>query len=247
MVFRAVKPVLVLATAIIVSACQLRSGAPESPAAAGEPREGGAFLRCYRLEPAASELRLLVYRDGPLARVGHNHVMVSRALEGALALVEPLAATRLQVRLPAATLEIDPPALRAEEGEAFAAEVSDEARSGTRENMLGPRVLDAETYPFVDVFLESLRGPLWSADATLRIRLRDREQVKLVPVTLRETATAIEASSSFSITHAELGLSPFSVLGGGLRVGEEVRIRARLSFAAAADVTDPETCLAGLD
>src|SRR5207237_226561 len=32
----------------------------------------------YSVDPQASEIRLLVYRDGPLARFGHNHVVVGR-------------------------------------------------------------------------------------------------------------------------------------------------------------------------
>ena len=36
----------------------------------------------YRIDSVDSEVRLLVYRAGPLARLGHNHVMVNRALHG---------------------------------------------------------------------------------------------------------------------------------------------------------------------
>ena len=32
----------------------------------------------YRIDGGQSELRLLVYRAGPMARFGHNHVMVNR-------------------------------------------------------------------------------------------------------------------------------------------------------------------------
>ena len=34
--------------------------------------------RVYRIDERQSELRILVYRAGPLARLGHNHVMVNR-------------------------------------------------------------------------------------------------------------------------------------------------------------------------
>lgn len=233
---------------ILCSGCQ--SPAPSRPGpdtvAAPETRvDAGHFLRCYDLDSRASELRLLVFRTGPLARVGHNHVMVSHSLTGTLARGEPFNHSRAQVTLPVASLEIDPVALRSEEGADFASDVSDEARAGTRTNMLGTGVLDAEAFPEVTLELLSLSGPQWSADAVVRIRLKDQLREKTVPVSLLEAAGGIRAISSFTVSQTDFGMTPFSVLGGGLRVSDEVTIRVNLLFIPSA--ADNSSCIVNMD
>jgi len=166
---------VVLVALFCLTGCQTPSPT-DSSAKIAEPvqrADESVFDRCYQLDSAASELRLLVYKDGPLARVGHNHVMVSYSLIGALALARQVADSILRVVLPVTSLEVDPPALRAQEGEDFSSVVSDEARAGTRTNMLGDGVLSAAEFPELSAEMVSLTGPLWSADAILRITLKD--------------------------------------------------------------------------
>ena len=67
--------------------------------------------------PAAegrNELRVLVFRSGAAARLGHNHVLRADDLR----VDWPAAGPVLRFRLDA--LAVDPPALRARQGEAFA-------------------------------------------------------------------------------------------------------------------------------
>jgi len=249
--FSRVKPVPPAALLVLLAAmsgCQTAAGppaaqpvpeaAPAMPAAAGQP----VLSRCYELDGGASEVRVLVYRAGPLARVGHNHVLVSRAVHGRLAVTDPVTDSRLSLVLPVSSLEIDPPALRAEEGPDFSAEVSDEARAGTRKNLLGELVLDANAYPEVHVGLSGWRGPSWAADATLELSVRGHVAEKTVAVSVTEDASKLEATSAFTVSHQELGLVPFSALGGGLRVADDMRIRARLEFERT-DAADVESCI----
>ncbi len=242
--FGGVKRLLGGVFVLLLAGCQSAGREEASERASDEQASAvasGGFERCYDLDGAASELRLLVYRAGPLARVGHNHVMVSRGLLGRLALADPVPASKVLVRLPVASLEIDPPALRREEGDDFATEISDEAREGTRGNLLGPRVLDAEQHPYIDVSLTELVGPLWAADATLAFAVRGLTRSKSVGLSALETEEGLRVLSSFTLTHEELGMTPFSVLGGGLRVAEELRVRVDLRFVALPE--RGETCL----
>jgi hypothetical protein len=85
--------------------------------------------KVYRVDEGQSELRVLVYRAGPLARFGHNHVVVNRALGGAVNLGDGAAEFRLNV--PVAGFVVDDAQARREEGADFVAEVPDEAKSGT--------------------------------------------------------------------------------------------------------------------
>ena len=73
--------------ALALAACgapRARQGTPQSPdASAGRPElpVGGTV---YHVDEAQSELRILVFRAGPLAHFGHNHVMVNRTIRGAV-------------------------------------------------------------------------------------------------------------------------------------------------------------------
>ena len=230
-----------LSLLILLSSCQTAAPVATSPPVSRslETATGEAdFQTCYQLDATASELRLLVYKTGPLARVGHNHVIVSHGLTGTLARTDLFSSSKARIVLPVASLEVDPVALRAEEGADFSSDVSDEARAGTLSNMLGDGVLNAALYPDVTVELMSLTGPQWSADAILRITLAGQVREQSASVSLLEEAGVIRALSSFSISQSEFGMTPFSVLGGGLRVADEVKIRVNLTFTpmAAGDV-----------
>src|SRR5260370_42498858 len=67
--------------------CLVACGAPKTRQLPAEvegvetarPPAGAA---AYSIDSAQSELRLLVHRAGPLARLGHNHVILNRAIGG---------------------------------------------------------------------------------------------------------------------------------------------------------------------
>ena len=121
---------------------------PEPPAAPARP-PGGAGV--YRIDPSASRLRLLVYRSGSLAQLGHNHVIETSALSGWVLVAAPAEKSSLRLQFAPGDLIVDDPAARREEGTDFAEEVSADARAGTRSNMLGDKLLDADRHPLVAV------------------------------------------------------------------------------------------------
>ncbi len=181
----------------------------------------------FVIDPAASELRLLVYRAGPLARFGHNHV-ITGPVQGEIRAGEGAAASGFRLDIPVASLVIDPPAARAEEGEEFAAEVSDPARLGTRENLLGKDLLDAEEHPLIRIESLALAGtrgnPTVSARATLRGAARDLR----FRAAVTQQGDVLTVTASFRIRQSDFGISPFSTLGGGLQVRDAVDVRIRL-------------------
>ena len=107
---------------IAAGGCQ--GPAARDPAAALEARPartpGAPVERCLDLVAGASEVRILVYRDGPLARLGHNHVLVARGLEGVLAITNPVSESLASIRLDVSSIEVDPVPARVEEGAEFA-------------------------------------------------------------------------------------------------------------------------------
>ncbi len=181
----------------------------------------------YRVDPQASEIRLLVYRDGPLARFGHSHVVVGR-VHGEIRAGDAAAASGFRLEIPVDSFAVDPPAARAEEGDEFAAQVSEPARRDTRENMLGADVLDAARHPLVRVESIALVGPQWGPTVTARVTLRGvTRDLRFAAAVLRQDDTLVVVAG-FRIRQSEFGIEPISALNGGLRVRDALDIRVRL-------------------
>jgi len=183
----------------------------------------------YRLDPLRSELRILVYRTGPLARFGHNHVLVSRDLAGEVRLVAPeaLAGAAFEISLPVAGLAIDEQAARLEEGAEFATRPTAADIDGTRNTLLGARVLDAATFPTIRARGTTELLPTGLA-ARARFEVRGRETELSVPLSVAVDGDTLTVSGRFSISQAALGLTPFSVALGTLSVRDELEVRFRI-------------------
>jgi len=181
----------------------------------------------YTIDPQASEIRLLVYREGPLARFGHNHVIVGR-VQGEIRAGDAAAASGFRLEIPVDSFAVDPPAARAEEGEEFAAQISEPARRGTRENMLGRDMLDAAKHPLIRIESIALFGPDWGPTVTARVTLRGvTRDLRFAAAVLRQD-DMLAVVASFSINQSEFGIEPFTALNGGLRVRDPLDIRVRL-------------------
>lgn len=208
-----------------LTACAAPPPAP-APATAGAPAAG--LGRGVPYEVVGSDVAIEVYRDGPLAGLGHNHVIGSTALAGRIALQRPLAGSSFELTLPVASLTVDEPARLAAAGPDFPDGLSADEKEATRRNMLSPPVLDGERFPAVTV--QSLDAD--GADGTLVVRTRvsvaGHASEMLVPVTIAVEGETLHASGRLTLTHAQLGLTPFSALMGALRVADQLRVAWRL-------------------
>jgi hypothetical protein len=57
------------------------------------------------------------------------------------------------------------------------------------------------------------------------VRVRDREKLIDVPVTWRRDGDVLTASGEFALKQTDLGLTPYSVMLGALRVADEMKVR----------------------
>jgi polyisoprenoid-binding protein YceI len=203
---------------------------PSAPAAAG-PASATALpagAQLYQIDTAASEIRLLVYRGGPMARLGHNHVIVDRAITGTVDVAEPVTASRLALTIPVSGFIVDDAAARAEEGANFAAVVDDSAKAGTLRNMLSESLLDGERYATIDIDGVGIEGAEPNLRATLRVTIRGETHELRMPFELRREADTLTATGSARLTHAQFGLTPFRVMLGALAVEDGFDLKFRL-------------------
>ena len=193
--------------------------APAMPAT-GMPATGS-----YRVDSSRSELRLLVYRAGALSNLGHNHVIVNRSLNGSIDVAPQFGASTFSLNVPVAAFIIDDSQARSEEGEDFAADVSDGAKSGTWSNMTGSAVLDAARYPVIGMRSVRLEERQGAFTVTVALSVAGHESSVSLPFVLRQDTYGLSATASFYFNQSALGMTPFSVMLGALAVRDTMRVR----------------------
>jgi hypothetical protein len=235
LVFKSIKLGVV---ALLLAACTApgpRHATPQNP---GEsPAAPPAHGTVYRIDESRSELRILVYRAGPLAHLGHNHVMVNRSIQGVVNLADSVAETQFSMEVPAAAFVVDDAQARSEEGPDFAAAVPDDAKSGTLHNMLSTSLLDADEFPMITIKSIAVAGggapgtprsDLQDAGAmtfTVAISVAGHESRLDVPFTLHRDSDHISAAGSLELRQTALGLTPYSLMLGALQVQDAIKIK----------------------
>jgi hypothetical protein len=185
-------------------------------AVVAQPRAGER----YEIDLDQSDIHWLVYKAGALARAGHNHVISVGELAGDVHVAPVLAESRFEIEIPVASLVVDDPALRAQEGEEFSSVPSTDDIEGTRRNMLGEKVLDAKEYPTLRIEGVGPVGAPGEQELHLTIGLLGRSIPLTVPTDVRLEGDTLYASGQFTVTHEELGMKPFSVFLGALQVAD---------------------------
>lgn len=179
----------------------------------------------FRLDPTLTRIDIVVRRDGPLARFGHDHVLTIQDPEGFLLLDAADSGSRADLRFRPDHLSVDAAEARARHD--LDTEPDSEAIQGTRENLLA-HVLDAETWPWTTLALGDfeLRGEHYSARITLRIN--GTESSVRQSFRLQRSGTRVTVDGAFVVRQTDLGIEPFSTLGGGLRVADAMEIHYHL-------------------
>jgi len=236
---RTIRGLGTVVVAVCLVGCPTGPRAPAAPAEqqvssqpAAAPHEG----RPYDVVSAESLLTIVVFRGGALARTGHNHVIASRGLTGAIYLPPDLLRSTFELRIPVDELTVDEPALRSQQGSVdFLPEVPQSAKEGTRRNMLSGALLDGARYPEILLRCERLdpSGDRLQLLAHVQTIVRDRVRSITAPVRYELRQDEVVASGEFSLKQSDLGLTPFSALLGALQVQDEMQVRFRIVARAA--------------
>jgi polyisoprenoid-binding protein YceI len=234
----------VQSTSIVLLLCLVGCTAGR-PVAADRNAAAGAAAATARLTPPAdarifdivaseSLVQIKVWREGALASAGHNHLIALRDLRGKVWLAKDLARSVVQLEFDVAALSVDEPELRAAAGADFPRDVPDSARNGTRDNLRGPGVLDAAAFPQL-----RLTASLAGTQAPQQLRLlatlsiKGKDVALQIPLRLEQDGATLIASGELPLRQTDLGLTPFSVMLGALRVRDEMQIAYRIVARAA--------------
>jgi YceI-like domain len=219
--------------ALLLAACgapKVRHAVPPPKPEESISRPGLPPGRVYRIDENQSELRILVYRAGPLARFGHNHVMVNHAIRGAVNLADVPGDSVFWLTVPVAGFVVDDAQARREEGGDFAGDIPDDAKSGTLHNMLTAALLNADEFPEIAVRSVAESGARAASGAgaltaTVAISVAGHESTVDVPLTLQVDSRRLSAAGSMELRQSALGLTPFSLMLGALQVQDAMTIK----------------------
>ncbi|HZF26652.1 MAG TPA: YceI family protein [Steroidobacteraceae bacterium] len=218
--------ILLLTAALAACPQAQRPEVPTGPAPApGTPQRDFTGATAYQVQADQSLVRILAYKGGAFSAAGHNHVIASHNLSGTVYVHDDVRHCGFDLVMPVALLEIDEANLRQEEGEDFKAEVADSAKQGTRKNLLSEALLDGEHYPGIELSSTKIEGTREAMQVAVRVKVKDQERDIQVPVTVHYEGDQLTASGEFAVKQSELGLKPFSVLGGALQVQDQLKVK----------------------
>lgn len=239
---RAMKWSTILGASLLVTACVAPSPTEVSRATIEAPpgfpfsfyqqalADGKAV---YAVRPQESLVRIYAYRTGALSRMGHDHVISSRTVEGmsvtSQASAEPAVLIEADLYMPLQSMLVDEQSLRLEAG--FTTEVSERARSGTRANMLSS--LGATEFPQVLLHIEASveHSGLAATEILLQVTITMHGVTTRlsVPATVSLDAAGWRAEGQFPLRQTDFGIEPHSALGGALSVMDELKIAFELN------------------
>lgn len=197
---------------------------PDFPLETYRPAVG---VTVYQIDGDRSRADILVRRGGKLARFGHDHVVSATGFYGYIRLVaKDFKRSQADVRLALKSLIVDDPVMR----EQFALDTKPTAQDieKTSANMHG-KVLQTDFWPQVHLKVEMTGGTPDAAAAQLTMRLHGEE--KNFPITFKAVGMGtehIQVDGAFSLRQSDYGMTPLSILGGGLQVLDQVDVTFKL-------------------
>lgn len=186
----------------------------------------GSDAAAYTIDSDSSNLRIFVGRAGPLARMGHNHVVLTSDITGEIMLASEPENSTASFSIPVTSFSVDDQSERDRAAEAmregFDTQPGRRAIEGTRENMLGTDVLNVSFFPTIsaNITTDSVSDDQW--EFTIELDIKGNNVSLDLPAQVFVNDSNIVVHAEFSLNHADLGMSVFTALGGSLRVAEQL-------------------------
>jgi YceI-like domain len=231
---RRTKAALVCLCALLLTDCAPLTPRP-APSALGPPAgfPGDLYLAArargepvYVVEPAEPQSVVVqVHRGGTLASLGHEHVLSAPAVRGYILMPRDPTAARTDLYVPLESFAVDDPSARKTSG--LAADVPQQDIDATRRNML-QAVLESSRFPLLVIHATCAAALPACTTLDARITLHGVTRPALIPVALEFHGERLIASGRFALLQTDFGITPYSVLGGALRVEDRIDIAFRL-------------------
>ena len=236
---------VVLAALAILAGCRSTTVPPPAANASQSQSVGPTATTTHRgarrfeVDPERTVVTVIVRRAGPLAKLGHDHVITSAFEAGSVWLGDTPAGSSFELTLPVERFDVDMPQARAVAGPEFAAPVPDDARQGTRHNMLRAEVLDGQHFPAIMLRSSAASGAWPQPMVRVAVTLKGVEREQEIPVVVERDADGLTARGELRLNQTDFGITPFSVAGGAIRVADTLEIRFEIAAALPGAINQP--------
>ncbi len=187
----------------------------------------------YRVIPEESAVYVYTEKAGLAGFLGHRHLISLQGIEGHGKLSEQ--SIHAELRFYPHQFVVDDPVIRQQQQDKkYQGVLAESAITGTRKNMLGNKLLDAEHYPNIDVALDCQQleydQPLKQNQyqCNTQITIKGQSFSHSIKAIATEDDNGLSVSAQFSLNHQDLGLTPFSAAGGSLKVAPPLTFNAQI-------------------
>jgi polyisoprenoid-binding protein YceI len=168
----------------------------------------------YVISSAASRFTVQAFAAGLLSALGHDPVIAIPDFSGEVELADDLAASSVHITIDAASLKV-------------ASEIKEKDRREI-ERVMHEQVLESSQYPEITYECSGVsasqtgEGQYWAAlKGELTLHGVTHSQTVSARVTVREET--LKAAGSFSILQSDYEIEPVSVVGGTLKLKDELK------------------------
>ena len=217
--------------ALALAACAAPPPGPAAPVSPAEIslapyRAALGTNAVYRVDPLQSRADVVVRRAGSLQRLGHDHVITFRSITG-LVLIDERGGggSRADLSVDLRNLAVDETAARAVFG--LDTNPSESDIEGTAKN-LHEKVLDTANWPLARISIVAAEAGSNPLHGEVTLQLKDSSFALPVDALLNHDGAELYARCVFDLNQSDLGLEPFSLLGGALSVSDRVEISFRI-------------------
>jgi len=142
---------------------------------------------------------------------------------------------------PVASLVVDDAELRSDLGADFSGDVSEKDKAGTRDNMLGRKLLDAVNFAEISIVSSAVSGEFPTLRIDAEVQVRNQTFAVSFPVEVEMNGDQLIATGEVSVTHADLGLRGFRAAFGAIRVRDGLLLRYRVVAEMSELLTEQST------
>lgn len=216
----------VLLLALLITAPSRGEDVPVAAEATGAAEAPASGAITYTLQPAKSDLYVVVYPDPtrwtPIA--SHQHVVEALDFTGQVTWnAADVSKCDVQFSFPVTALAIDPPGMREKERLDPEGFIAEDTKQTVVKNMLGRQNLHHPTYTEITYKSTGCVAAGGLVKVTGDLTIRGVGKRITVPMTVEATAERFTAKGSFQLNHSDFGMSPFTYGPGTPKNAEGLR------------------------
>ena len=225
-----IKLSIAVCCAIILSSCSKSIKQLETPVLpdqfAIERYTSTNSTSVFKVDSLQSDVMITVRRGGLMAKLGHDHIVSSRQLQGFILMDQDNQRCHADFYIPVHLMEVDNPQLRAQAQ--MQTTPSDKDIAGTRINML--KSINAKQFPFVQLRSADCSEIFTTSSVAIEIQLHGVTRNQQIDFNWhRDKAGVLTAQSTFSLLQTDFNIAPFSIMNGLIKVEDKLEIDVQLT------------------